>query len=118
MKENIIKEILKERLKVSKSLKELENDLNYYRSLPNAILGVEIDGIKNENPDFKNDGLENISHQIGYLTSLKYELEYVMALLDMDEEGLNKHIEENEKIDKENTEYINNIFNEIKHKLS
>ncbi len=120
-KTELIKDILLARLETSIVVEEMEEDLKYYRELPNDILGKEIEdvfGMKYiiENPNYKNDGLESYSHQIGYMTAKKYELDLVLELLDMSVEEIEDSIKRDEEISKQNKKMLDDLFDEIKKK--
>jgi len=115
-KEQIIKSILKSRIKFSKkSLPDLDKQREEYQKIPHDCLGKDIfnDGIINENPNLKEDLLTSVYHQIGYLTAVKYELKLMLEYLNMTKEEIDESMKKDKEIEKQNRKYLKKLFEEI-----
>jgi len=116
-KEKLIVSILQSRIKsAKKQLIDAEKLKEESKKIPQDCLGKDVfnDGIINENPYLREDGLTNAYHQIGYLTALKCELELVIKYIKMSEEEINESLEKDKEIEKQNKEYLDNIFKKFK----
>ena len=115
-KKMLVESILKSRIDFAKKqLVDLEKQQKEYREIPYDCLGKDIfnDGIINENQYLREDLLINISHQIGYLTAVKSEIEIISKYLKMTKEEVEESLQKDKETEKENKKYLNNIFNNI-----
>jgi hypothetical protein len=88
----------------SEKINELYGEYrNAMISIPNSPLGLVFeDGVKNENPNYKIDLLTNYMHQIGYWEGIKRGSENFLYFFDMDDNGFDNYLVEQEDIKKQN----------------
>ena len=82
----------------TKSIKDLYEEIEEIRNLPNDCYGIEIDGEICENKDYKIDLLTNHSHVIGYMECLKAQSTELLNLNTMNDEEFELYLIEQEKI--------------------
>jgi len=97
-KDIIIKKTISQRIEDAKSfLISTEKELKSLRRKKREIPDPEMIG--------------GIQHQIGYMTSLKYELEQILELMNMSYEQILEMIEKNKKIEVHNKKVMQEILN-------
>jgi hypothetical protein len=113
-------EYLKNELKIdikiaTKEISKLYNEVRKIESTyPNDCLGLTIDGQVCENKDLKIDILTNYYHQIGYFECLKNNSKVILDILNMSDKELSEMIENNKKIEKDNKNMMNELFNKFR----
>jgi len=102
-KEEYINTMLLENIEIaSKSIKELYEELEEIRELPNDCTGIMVDGYVCENPDMKLDLLSNNYHVIGYMECLRAQSTELLNLRTMNDEEFEEYLKDQEEIKKHN----------------
>lgn len=114
-KENYINTMLLENIEIaSKTIQELEEELEEIRELPNDCTGIIVDGEVCENKDMKIDLLTNHAHVIGYMQCMKAQSTTLLNLRTMDDNEFETYLIDQEEIKKHNDKEAQKIHDMIK----
>jgi len=112
IKEELIKDIKTATKQIDKLYKEVRDIEKKY---PNDCMGfVCDDGEICENPDLKIDLLTNYYHQIGYFECMKHQGKNILSILNMNDEKLDKMLEDNKRIEAKNKKTMDDLLKRIK----
>jgi hypothetical protein len=99
-----------------KKINKLQEDIERYIKLPNNCLGIDIDGLVCENPNYKLDMLTNLYHQQGYWNGVAQLSKNLIMFRGFSELDLEQFLIKQEEIKKHNKKVMDDLLNTIKSK--